>query len=84
MRKLRLIKPWQLRTIRQSLCDERMMVKEVVGSFTPCRGPVADVDYCSYLEAQDLRFGNSFCENRHFALKAPVSNLIFVPANIRG
>ena len=84
MKKLRLIKPWQLRTIRQRLCDERTAVQEVGYAFTPCRGPVPDATYCAYLENGDVRFTNTFCENNAYAVKAPVSNLIFVPANIRG
>ncbi len=84
MKKLRLIKPWQLRTIRQRLCEERMITKEIAYTFAPCRGPVADMEYSTFRDARDFRLGNTICENHHYALKAPVSNLIFVPANIRG
>jgi len=84
MKKLRLIKPWQLRTIRQRLCDERMVVEETACSFAPCRGPEACIEYSTVRDARDFREENTICENNHYALKAPVSNLIFVPANIRG
>lgn len=42
MRKLRLIKPWRLKTLRQVAFNERFIYEVRQVAFVPCNGPAQD------------------------------------------
>ncbi|MES2701216.1 MAG: hypothetical protein V4649_01175 [Bacteroidota bacterium] len=77
MTKLRLIKPWGLRTVRQqahAICEER--TAQVL--FQACKGPVAeraDVAYCDRFGSNDIRSAVCYAGTQRSAA-APVVTVV--------
>ncbi|HXS35834.1 MAG TPA: hypothetical protein VN721_03990 [Flavipsychrobacter sp.] len=80
MKKLRLIKPWHLRTIRQRLSEERELRNIELATFIPCVGPVSDIEFTSYdiinVRSQKNPDGRSSHRNN-----SPFSSVTFSSAN---
>lgn len=75
MKRLRLIKPWRLRTVRQRLAE--VSFNEDV--LTPCRGPVSsDGDIISSVSCREALLNNS---QSVYSRKAPVSTVSFTQYN---
>jgi hypothetical protein len=84
MKKLRLIKPWHLRTIRQRLSEERELRNTQSTTFTPCLGPVSDIESSSF-ETMNIRMQKNSDGRSYHRDNSPFSSVIFSSAkqNIR-
>ncbi|MBA3827712.1 MAG: hypothetical protein H0X33_02140 [Taibaiella sp.] len=85
MRKLQLIKPWGLRTVRQRLNDTTDLKVMEGTTYMPCMGPVAtDIIAEGYLADSDIRQCIAF--NVNPATQGPRAEFIHTSAiqKIRG
>lgn len=80
MRKLRLIKPWHLRLIRQKTAGAAM-ARPVLEMMVPCNGPggVWEEACASRTMAEDLRTPQKNKVIFHHISNAPHSDVILVP-----
>ncbi len=85
MKKLRLIKPWRLKAVRQRLESERIHGEESQARAITCCGPETEPE--SMNVAYNWLTNSRICPNRdgrsENRAKAPVSDAIFVLANNR-
>ena len=79
MKKLRLIKPWRLRAVRQKLGDAHITGIELVdASFAPCAAPVSTEPVCGRFQVSDIRSVCSFPLHDAVPTEGPRSSVIFV------
>lgn len=81
MKKLRLIKPWKLRAVRQRLCDSRELAYESA-LLVPCRGPQDNFEEVHHLRSIDCN-DRVLLPNNWGGNIAPVSYIIHPAANPR-
>ena len=77
MKKLRLIKPWRLRAVRQKLGDARIGNELTAASWAPCSAPDSTELVSSRFQMTDIRSVCSFPMHDIVRTEGPRSGVIF-------